>query len=230
MARIRSKRIEEGSSDAERAPASGASARGTAQLSRGSRVIAELRAETEPQGGGRPWLRRLPRARKRVAICGARCAVGRVGERIHYVLLFAGGETVAQIATIYEVDERTILSWLERYRAAGTAGLDDLSRSGRPRLANEAARAEATRCQDAASAPASSGGAPGLLALAVQYDAFDRRLGLRLDAPQVDRQGPRSRGEEREAAIAAVIAAYPTAPQLYEDECDVAQLPVFRGK
>ena len=78
----------------------------------------------------------------------ARRAVGRVSERIHFVLLHARGYSPAQIAELYQVDERTVAHWLERYQAAGAPGLDDRPRSGRPRLASAAAIAEAGRCLD----------------------------------------------------------------------------------
>jgi hypothetical protein len=38
----------------------------------------------------------------------ARRSVGRVSERIHYVLLFSRGHAPDQIAALYEVDERTV--------------------------------------------------------------------------------------------------------------------------
>ena len=71
----------------------------------------------------------------------ARRAVGRVSERLHFVLLFSRGRSPAEIAALYEVDERTVLTWLERFRTAGVGGLDDLPRSGRPRRARGAAAA-----------------------------------------------------------------------------------------
>jgi transposase len=79
-----------------------------------------------------------------------RRALGRLAERIHSVLLFARGYPFRPIATLYQVDERTVSAWRERSRQAGVAGLDDLPRSGRPRLASAAASAEAPRCLDAA--------------------------------------------------------------------------------
>ena len=62
----------------------------------------------------------------------ARRSVGRVSERIHYVLLFSRGHAPDQIAALYEVDERTVQDWLERFRQHGAKGLDDRPRSGRP--------------------------------------------------------------------------------------------------
>jgi hypothetical protein len=35
---------------------------------------------------------------------------------------------------------------------------------------------------------------------------------------------------QRQAAMSAVIATYPQAPRLYEDECDIHQLPTLRGQ
>src|SRR2546422_842220 len=78
----------------------------------------------------------------------ARRAVGRVSERIHFVLLHARGYSPAQIADLYQLDERTVVHWLECYQATGVPGLDDRPRSGRPRLARAAAEAEASRCLD----------------------------------------------------------------------------------
>src|SRR5437899_172542 len=78
----------------------------------------------------------------------ARRAVGRVSERIHYVLLHARGYSLAQIAELYQIDERTVSQWLARYQAAGVPGLDDRPRSGRPRRAGAAAEAEVSQCLD----------------------------------------------------------------------------------
>ena len=72
-----------------------------------------------------------------------RRSVGRVSERIHYVLLFSRGHPPDQIAALYEVDERTVQDWLERFRQHGAKGLDDRPRSGRPRLATVAAQIQA---------------------------------------------------------------------------------------
>ena len=55
----------------------------------------------------------------------ARRAVGRVSERIHFVLLFSKGHRVSEIAELYEIDAQTVRSWIERYRQNGVAGLED---------------------------------------------------------------------------------------------------------
>jgi DNA-binding CsgD family transcriptional regulator len=44
----------------------------------------------------------------------ARHAVGRVSERIRMVLLASRGDSLAQIAAIFECDEATVRHWLER--------------------------------------------------------------------------------------------------------------------
>src|SRR5437899_7467112 len=165
----------------------------------------------------------------------ARRAVGRVSERIHFVLLHARGYSLAQIAALYQVDERTVAHWLERYQAAGVPGLDDRPRSGRPRLARAAAEAEAIRCLDQS---------PSVVA--VQRTTWTRRLlqqhlGERLACflstrsvsrlihrldfvwtrPKLALKQDDPEAAARLAAIEAAIAAAPEAPRLYEDECDL---------
>lgn len=174
----------------------------------------------------------------------ARRAVGRVSERIHFVLLNARGYSPAQIADLYQLDERTVLQWLERYQAAGVPGLDDRPRSGRPRLARAAAEAEAGRCLDQS---------PSVVA--VERTTWTRRLLQRhlrerlacvLSTRSVSRLIHRldfawtrpklalKQGDPEAttllAAIDAAIAAAPDAPRLYEDECDLHQVPVVRGQ
>lgn len=179
-----------------------------------------------------------------------RRAVGRVAERIHYVLLFARGYLPEAIARLYEVDERTVEHWLERYRSEGVAGLSDRPRSGRPRKASAAAQAEATRCL--ASAPSEVGvvDAPrttwtrkllrthlsercdcslslGSVARLIRHLGFVWRrpkLGLKLWEGAEE-----ARAMSREI-VAAARAVYPEAPCLFADECDVHQVPVVRGQ
>jgi transposase len=61
-----------------------------------------------------------------------RRAVGRVSQRAHMVLLSARGYSVAQIASIFEVGEDTVRTWLQRYHTEGADGLADRPRPGRP--------------------------------------------------------------------------------------------------
>lgn len=174
----------------------------------------------------------------------SRRAMGRVAERIHYVLLSARGYALKEIATLYQVDERTVVTWLARYREAGVSGLDDLPRSGRPRLANGAAQAEAIRCLEGT--PLATGETRTTWTRRLLQRHLIERLGCRLAKSTVTRlihrlefvwtrpkltvrQGD-PEAQTREAAIAAAVAAHPRAPRLYEDECDLAQLPVVRGQ
>lgn len=174
----------------------------------------------------------------------ARRAVGRVSERMHYVLLFARGYAVKEIATLYQIDDLTVTSWLKRYQEAGVGGLDDLPRSGRPRVANGAARAEATQCLDGT--PEAAGGERTTWTRRLLQRHLGERFGCALSRASMTRligalgfvwtrpklivkEGDPA-AEARMAAITAAIAAYPEAPRLYEDECDLAQLPVVRGQ
>jgi transposase len=174
----------------------------------------------------------------------ARRSVGRVSERIHYVLLFSRGHTAAQIAALYDLDERTVLSWIERFRQQGTAGLDDRPRSGRPRLATVVAQTEAKHALEAA--PTDTGADQTVWTRRLLQRHLAERTGCDLSLPTVTRlmrrlgfvwrrpklvlkQGDPHR-DEREAAIAQALAAHPDAPHLYADECDLHQLPVVRGQ
>ena len=59
-------------------------------------------------------------------------AVGAV-RRARLVLLAAGGMPLDRIAREVGVRRNVVRTWVDRYRAAGLAGLQDRPRSGRPR-------------------------------------------------------------------------------------------------
>ncbi len=174
----------------------------------------------------------------------ARRSIGRVSERIQFVLLFSRGQSSAQIAALYDLDERTVLSWLDRFRQQGAAGLDDRPRSGRPRLATVAARAEAKRCLEAA--PADTGAEQTTWTrrllqrhLAERVDCalslpvitrLMKRLGFVWRRPKLVLRQDDPQRAEREAAILQALAQHPEAPRLYADECDLHQLPLVRGQ
>ena len=174
----------------------------------------------------------------------ARRSSGRVGERLHYVRLFARGHQPAEIAALYDVDERTVVTWLERFRAGGAAALTDRPRSGRPREAGVAAVVEATQCLDGAPDLAETGRTTWTRDLLRRHLAercgcwltersigrLIARLGFVWTRPKLTLRGRDPAAAEREAAIAAAIAQYPEAPRIYEDEADVHQLPVIRGQ
>lgn len=174
----------------------------------------------------------------------ARRAIGRVSERLHYVLLFSRGYTPEQIAALYQSDERTVRTWLRRFQEQGVQGLDDLPRSGRPRLASVAAHLETERCLDAS--PQMVGQERTTWTRRLLGWHLSERLGCRLSLSSVTRligrldfvwRRPKLTlkqsdplTQEREEALAQAIAAHPQAPRLYGDECDVHQLPVVRGQ
>jgi transposase len=174
----------------------------------------------------------------------ARRTLGRVSERIHYVLLFSRGYPASQIASLFQVDERTVCDWLNRYRESGVNALDDLPRSGRPCLANTAAHLVATRCLDASPTEVGFERTTWTRRLLGHY--LGERLGCWLSKSSVSRlihkldfvwRRPKltlkesdPQANERQRAIDEAIASHPEAPRIYEDECDIHQLPTIRGQ
>jgi transposase len=63
----------------------------------------------------------------------ARRAIGRVSERIHFVLLSAQGYTPPEIGELMGYHAASVRMWLKAYHAGGVAALADAPRSGRPR-------------------------------------------------------------------------------------------------
>ena len=72
----------------------------------------------------------------------ARQEVGRVSERIHFVLLCDEGHSPPKIGSLFGYHAATVRSWLERYQTQGVTGLQDQPRSGRPAKASSAFKAE----------------------------------------------------------------------------------------
>ena len=158
----------------------------------------------------------------------ARRAVGRVSERIHYVLLFVRGHDPEEIAHLYAVDVRTVQSWLTRFREGGVGALDDLPRRGRPRAASVAAVVEARHCLEGT--PARVGitrttWTRGLLGrhLGERFGCWlspasvrrlIQRLGFVWTRPKLTTKRDDPAAASREACIQAAIRAHPTAPRL----------------
>lgn len=65
----------------------------------------------------------------------ARREVGRVSERIHFVLLSAQGHSPPEIGELMGYNAASVRTWLIAYREGGIAALEDAARSGRPRSA-----------------------------------------------------------------------------------------------
>ena len=79
-----------------------------------------------------PDYAQLSREERRDLYRVARRSSGAIAERIHYVRLAAQGRTEAEIATLFEVDARTVREWLERYREGGLEALRDRPELGGP--------------------------------------------------------------------------------------------------
>ena len=62
----------------------------------------------------------------------ARTAVGRLSERIHFVLLSDQGHLPPEIAELLGYVAASVCTWLVAYQTHGVAGLHDVPRSGRP--------------------------------------------------------------------------------------------------
>jgi transposase len=63
---------------------------------------------------------------------GARQAVGRESERMHFVLLSDQGHAAPAIGQLLGYEAATVRTWLRRYQTQGISGLADEERSGRP--------------------------------------------------------------------------------------------------
>jgi putative transposase len=110
-------------------------------------------------------------------------------------------------------------------------------------VAKGAARAETIRCLDGT--PADAGGERTTWTRRLLQRHLVERLGCCLSRaslmrlisalgfvwtrPKLIVKEGDPEAEPRMAAITAALAAQPEAPRLYEDECDMAQLPVVRG-
>ena len=79
-----------------------------------------------------PDYAQLSRDERRDLYRVARRSPGSIAERIHYVRLAAQGRTEAEIATIFEVDARTVRDGLDGYNDGGLAALHDRPDPGGP--------------------------------------------------------------------------------------------------
>ena len=89
---------------------------------------------------------RLNEEQRRDLRARARREIGRVSERIHFVLLSDQGKSPPEIAALFGYSVATVRQWLTRYQAKGLEGLYDEPRSGRPRKANEALQTSLDEC------------------------------------------------------------------------------------
>ncbi len=173
----------------------------------------------------------------------ARREVGRVSERIRMILLSDRRYTVPQIAAVFECDEATVRSWIERFEVEGVKGLRGRPRSGRPRKANTVAR-ETIRHQ-MEQGPTEHGYLFGYWTIATLAAHLAERLGVTLSRATLRRnllslefrwRRPRHDLPQDPAAASIMwplchqlLALPASAVILAADECDVHLLPVLRA-
>lgn len=189
------------------------------------------------------FVRKLDERERRELKRLARREVGRVSERIRMILLSSRGYGVPQIAEIFEYDEATVRSWIERFETDGVEGLRDRPRPGRPRCVDAAAR-EAIE-QQVESGPAQAGYIFGFWTLATLVGHLAASLGLSISRATLRRvlltcdfRWRRPRHELPKDPDAAVkmwqlcerlLRVPKDAVILCQDECDLHMLPVLRA-
>ena len=67
----------------------------------------------------------------------------RIRKRAHAILLSAAGQSIDELAKIFEVRRDTVRDWLTRWERDGVCGLADAPRSGRPPILTEEQQARA---------------------------------------------------------------------------------------
>ena len=175
----------------------------------------------------------------------ARRTVGRVSERIHFVLLSDQGYSPPRIGAIFGYCAATVRMWLERYQEKGLAGLQDEPRSGRPPLTlpEEDQSITATAKQS----PTASGYKVGFWTIATLLIHLAGLLGVQLSPTTLRRRlheagfrwrrprlSPAQKEDpEREAKLARIeqvkAEVKPEDHLLYEDETTVRLLPLLRA-
>lgn len=175
----------------------------------------------------------------------ARRAVGRVSERIHFVLLSDKGYSPPQIGAILGYCAVTVRMWLERYQEHGLAGLFDEPRSGRPSLTSPEEDEHIT--STVKQSPTDHGYKVGFWTIAMLLTHLGQLLGVQFSPTTLRRRlhqarfrwrRPRLAPAEKEdpetepklAKIAQVKAeAKPEDHILHEDETTVRLLPLLRA-
>lgn len=175
----------------------------------------------------------------------ARQEVGRVSERIHFVLLSDQGHSPPEIARLFGYCEAVVRDWLERYLDHGLAGLYDEPRSGRPRkVSPSVAETMVELIQDD---PQHAGYLATFWTVAMLTLALVKKLGVKLSASSVraalqclDLRWGRPRlgmptkvdpdkASKQWAIAQAVTNAGPDAAILYADESRIQLLPLIRA-
>lgn len=171
----------------------------------------------------------------------ARRAIGRVSERIHFVLLTAQGYSPPQIGKLMGYDAASVRSWLKAYQAGGVAALADAPRSGRPR---GAAHLDDVVEAQVGQPPPVFGYLPALWTVAMLVTRL-AQFGVQASASTVRRALKRlrfswhrpklaparrrdPRREEKEAHL-QVVWSDPTGHLIAVDECDLHLLAPVRA-
>jgi transposase len=171
----------------------------------------------------------------------ARRAIGRVSERIHFVLLSAQGYSAVEIGDLMGYNAASIRTWLSAYRDSGVAALDDAPRSGRPRNAkhiDDVVEAQVGQ------APTVFGYLQAIWTVAMLAKHLTR-FGIRVSASTVRRalnrmrfswhrpklapaRRPDARRAEKMARLTQVLKDF-TAHIVAVDECDFHLMPPLRA-
>lgn len=173
----------------------------------------------------------------------ARREVGRVSERIRMILLSSKGYSVPQIADIFECDQASVRTWIERFEAEGVNGLHDRPRCGRPRKAGVVAQEQIR--QTVTKQPSQFGYLFGFwtivtlcthlvssMSLTLSRATVRRvlwRLGYRWRRPRHTLPSDPLAREKMWWLCEQILRAPKQAVILCLDECDVHLLPVLRS-
>lgn len=172
----------------------------------------------------------------------ARQAVGRVSERMHFVLLSGAGHSPPAIGKLLGYDAATVRSWLTAYETQGIAGLQDGERSGRPaKEKNLVAMAQAQTSQP----PRCFGYVQACWTIAFLATHLRRCFRVKVSVATLRRavhaagfswhrprlapaHKPDPLAEEKLVRLQAALAD-PQATVIAQDECDLHLLPVLRA-
>src|SRR4030067_554111 len=171
--------------------------------------------------------------------------VGRVSQRVHMVLLSVQGQSVPEIAQVFQTSCATVRFWIKRFNAEGPAGLYDRPRRGRPRkVTPEVAQAMLELIEDD---PQQAGylatfWTVAMLALALldklkvtlslsSVRGTLHRLDLRWGRPRLamPRKVNPGKPQKRWAIVKATVEAPPDAAVLYADESRLQLMPLIRA-
>jgi transposase len=171
----------------------------------------------------------------------ARGVVGRVSERIHFVLLSAQGCSPPEIGGLMGYDAASVRSWLKAYHDGGVAALKDAPRSGRPRAA---AHLDDVVEAQVGQPPPVFGYLPAIWTVAMLVTRLTQ-FGVRVSVSTVQRAlkrlrfswhrpalaPARRRDPQREAKEAHLQAVWqdPTGHLIAVDECDLHLLSPVRA-